>query len=67
MIWAKNNKINLNEQKSKVVVISRRKRKENKDIPVYMNKKLLEQVQKLKYLAIIVDSKLNFREHIRYI
>jgi formyltetrahydrofolate synthetase len=28
--WAKNNKINFNEQKSKAMVISRRKRKENK-------------------------------------
>ena len=28
LIWAKNNKINFNEQKSKVMVISRRKRKE---------------------------------------
>jgi hypothetical protein len=30
--WAKNNKINFNEQKSKVMVISRRKRKGNKEI-----------------------------------
>jgi hypothetical protein len=41
--------------------------KENKEISVYMNNKLLEQVQKIKYLEIIMDSKLNFREHIMYI
>jgi hypothetical protein len=29
--WAHNNKISFNEQKSKVLVISRRKRKENKE------------------------------------
>jgi hypothetical protein len=29
LTWAKNNKLNFNEQKSKVMVISRRKRKEN--------------------------------------
>ena len=63
--WAKNNKINFNEQKSKAMVISRRKRKENKEITVYMNNKPLEQVQKIKYLGII-DSKLNFREHIMH-
>jgi ribonuclease HI len=66
-IWAKNNKINFNEQKSKVMVISRRKRKENKDILVYLNNKPLEQVQTIKYLGLIIDSKLNFREHIMYI
>ena len=46
------------------MVISRRKRKENKEITVYMNNKPLEQVQKIKYLRIIIDSKLNLREHI---
>jgi hypothetical protein len=32
-----------------------------------MNNKPLEQVQKVKYLGIIFDSKLNFREHIMYV
>jgi hypothetical protein len=49
------------------MVISRRKRRENKEISVYMNNKLLEEVQKIKYLGIIFDVKLNFREHIMYI
>ena len=67
LTWAKNNKLNFNEQKSKVVVISRRKRKENKGISVYMNNKTLEQVQRIKYLGLIIDSKLNFRDHIIHI
>jgi hypothetical protein len=46
---------------------SRRKIKENKKISIYMNNKPLEQVQKIKYLVIIFDTKLNFREHIMYI
>jgi len=44
--WAHNNKINFNEQKSKAMVIPRRKRKENKEISVYVKNKPLEQVQK---------------------
>ena len=32
-----------------------------------MNNKILEQVQKIKYLGIITDSKLNFRDHIIHI
>jgi hypothetical protein len=44
-----------------------RKRKENKEISLYVNNKPLEQVQEIKYLGIIIDSKLNFREHIMYI
>jgi hypothetical protein len=64
--WAKNKKINFNEQKSKAMVISRRKRKENKEIAVYINNDPLKQAQKIKHLGIIIDSKLNFREHIMY-
>jgi PhoPQ-activated pathogenicity-related protein len=49
------------------MVISRRKRRENKEISFYTNNKTLEQAQKIKYLGITTDSKLNFREHIMYI
>jgi len=48
------------------MVLSRRKRKENKEITVDMNNKPLEQFRKVKYLEIIIDSKLNFREHIMH-
>jgi hypothetical protein len=41
-------------------------KKENKEISVYMDNKILEQVQKIKYLEIIIDSKLNFRKYIMY-
>jgi len=62
--WSKN-KINFNE-KSKVVVISRRKRKENKEINIYLNNKPLQQVTTLKYLGIIIDNKFKFSDHISY-
>jgi len=54
------------EQKSKLLVISRRKRKEMKEISVYMNKPL-EEVQKNKYLRAIFDSKLNFKKYAIYV
>ena len=64
--WAKGNKITLNEQKSKVMMISSRNRRENKDVSIYLNNKLVEQVNTTKYPGIIIDSKLNFREHLSY-
>jgi ribonuclease HI len=64
--WAKNNKINFNEEKSKVMVISRRKRKENKEVNIYLNTKSLQQVTTMKYLGIIIDNKFKFSDHIKY-
>jgi len=64
--WSMNNKINFNEDKSKVMIISRRKRKENKEINVYLNNKPLQQVSTMKYLGIIIDKKFKFSEHLSY-
>jgi hypothetical protein len=35
--WPRNNKIKFNEDKSKVIIISRRKRKKNKEFDEYLN------------------------------
>jgi len=63
--WAKRNKIIFNDEKSKVMLVSRRKRKEPKAIKIYLNNKILEQVT-IKYLGIIIDNKLKFKEHITH-
>jgi hypothetical protein len=50
--WAKDNKITFNEQKSKAMVVTRKKRRENKDVSIYLNNKPLEYVDNIKYLGI---------------
>ena len=64
--WAKKNKIKFNDTKSEVMLVSRRKRKENKNIIAYLNNKSLEQVPQIKYLETILDHKFRFNEHITY-
>ena len=64
--WAINNKITFNENKSKAVLITRRRRKEKKEIEIYIDNNTLQQVNNLKYLGIIFDNKLLFRDHINY-
>jgi len=64
--WSKENKVHFNYQKTKVMLISRRC-KERKSINIYINNNHLDQVYKIKYLNIIVDSKFKFNEHIKYI
>jgi hypothetical protein len=66
--WSKRNKLRFNEEKSKVMLISRRKWKQAKEIKVYLNNKPLAQVTtKYEYLGIILDKKLKFSEHISYV
>jgi len=64
--WSKNNKTKFNDKKSKVILVSRRKRKEKKNIRVYLNNKPLDQVTQMKCLGIILDQKFRFQEHIKY-
>jgi len=45
--WAQKNKLTFNENKSKVTLMSRRKRKEKKEVEIYLNNKMVEQVNKI--------------------
>ena len=62
-LWSKNKKIIFNERKSKVMLVSRRKLREHRNITVLVNNKPLEQVTRMKYLVIILDYKFRFQEH----
>jgi hypothetical protein len=64
--WARENKLKFNEKKLQVMLMTRRKRKENKEVEIYLNDKPLIQVRSIKYLGIIFDHKLTFREQINY-
>jgi hypothetical protein len=44
--WAENNKTKFNEEKSKVMLMSRREGKEQKEILVFVNNEPIPQVQK---------------------
>ena len=48
------------------MLVSRRKRKEKKNITVYLNSKTLSQVTQMKYLGITLDHKFRFQDHITY-
>jgi len=63
-LWAKDNKFRFNEQKSQPMLLTRSKRKERKELEIYLNNKPIMQVNSLKYVGIIFDSKLTFRDHI---
>jgi len=45
------------------MIISRRERKENKEINIHLNNKPLQQVSTMKYLGTVIDKKFKFSEH----
>ena len=63
---SRRNEITLNDKKDKVMLVTRRKRKKDKDITLYLHSKLVKQVRQLKYIGLILDQKFKFQEHIKY-
>jgi hypothetical protein len=65
--WSRRNKIKFNDKKSKVMLVTRRKRREYKNITIYLHFQLLEQVTQIKYLEIFRNYKFKFQEHVTYV
>ena len=65
--WAKDNKILFNEQKSQIMLITRKTRPDKKQVCIYLNNKKLKQVNSIKYLGIFFDEKFTFDQHIEHI
>lgn len=65
--WSKQYKLQFNNGKSKTLLISRKRKEEKSSISVYINNRIIEQVQQLKYLGILFDNKLKFDKHIKQV
>jgi len=65
--WARENKMHFNENKSKVLLVTRKTSGDNRTLNIYLNNKCLEQVSELKYLGIYFDSRFSFDRHVDYI
>ena len=65
--WARENKLHFNENKSKVLLVTKKTSRDNRTLNVYLNNKRLEQVSELKYLGIYFDSRFSFDRHVDYI
>ena len=64
--WLESNKLTLNISKSKFMLITNSKRS-SKDFSVKINGEALEQCSSYKYLGVIFDRNLNWKEHINYV
>ena len=62
--WATNNKIEFNETKSNVLLVSRKRRDNNRNVRIYLNNRRLTQLDEMKYLGIYLDKQFNFSKQI---
>ncbi len=66
--WLKANKLTLNVQKSKYVIFGTRAKLQGVgNVNLDVSGEPLERTNKMKYLGMILDEKLNFDEHVDYI
>ena len=59
--WLKMNKLKLNEDKTKIMEINM-----NNNSDMEINNKIVEKVEKIKYISFIIDNRMNFKYHRDY-
>ena len=64
-IWLASNKLTLNTDKSKFMIVSNKKNIPN--LSVKVNKLSLKSCDSYKYLGVMIDKKLNWKSHVKYI
>jgi hypothetical protein len=62
--WMETNKLTLNVSKTKLMVIGGKQRSRLNSIELTINKELIDQVDKFKYLGIIINESLDWSDHI---
>ena len=62
--WTDFNDLEINMSKTKRMNFSRKKMP---DIPLYMKNTLIEATNEYKYLGLIIDSKLSFKQHVAHV
>jgi hypothetical protein len=64
--WERVNKLKFNEQKPKMMIITRRRPKVKREYKIYRNNIPMRQEETIKYLGIIIDKRFNFNTHTDY-
>jgi hypothetical protein len=64
--WLKVNKLSLNIDKTKFMIFTRKK-KASHEINLYIDNKSLSETNVSKFLGVLIDNKLNWKQHIAYV
>ena len=64
--WLASNKLTLNVSKSKYMITSANRRI-TPNLNIYINEELMEECDSYKYLGVMIDKNLTWKEHIQYV
>ena len=65
-LWLKVNKLSLNVKKTHFIVFTKRK-KFNESIKLLIDNQTIEEVRSTKFLGVIIDKKITWKDHINYV
>lgn len=65
--WASKHKIVFNRNKTKVMLISRKKPRTPQNLNIYLTNGKIEQTDTIRYLGILIDKRFRFHQHIEHI
>ena len=64
MKWMEGNRLILNQSKTKTMLFGKRQKLEKEgDLQIWIHDQILEQVSVFKYLGVLLDEKLSWKEH----
>ena len=68
-VWLKINKLSLNIKKTKYMIFTRKKLTQDTmpKLSLFIDKQRITETESIKFLGIILDNKLNWKEHIAYL
>ena len=67
LVWLRTNKLSINIEKTHYMLFTNKKSKNIPILPLYMNNIPLHKTTTTKFLGVVIDDKLTFKDHVDYI
>ena len=65
--WLGANKLSLNLSKTQFIIFKAKNKKNSHNIEIQINKQIIEQVNNAKFLGLILDKELTWKQHIKLV
>ena len=66
-VWLVNNQLTLNLKKTNYIIFKSHKKKCKKELKIMLNEYEIKQVHNTKFLGVMIDEHLTWKNHINYV